>query len=147
MDALFSTSPKKGGGGEKGDVYVQLLSDDGASEMEEGMGGGTQNRENEFITDLYDVVLLSSNKERDTGICREDFLFEMFHRSVGGRIFWWMSPNHPLAIMMHDNGYPPYDASTQGFGNASVFSDDVVQTCLDSLVDMCKRNALRINQE
>lgn len=146
MDALFLSSPgKKGGGEKKGDVYVQLLSDDVA--LEEGMSGSANNRENEFITELYDVVLSSSNRKRDEGIHREDFLFEMFHRTVNGRIFWWMSPNHPLAIMMHDNGYPPYDASTHGFGNASVFSDDVVQTCLDSLVDMCKRNALSINQE
>jgi len=128
---------------EMNDVRIPLMSDEDDIES----GGAAENRVNEFICELYDVVLSVNHRTREEGVYRTDFLFDMFHQTVNGEVYWWMSPNHPLAIMIEDNNYRPYIVPGSMFGTAYIFKDQVVQVCLGSLEDMCKQNGLRVIEE
>ena len=122
----------------EGDVYIPLADFD-------ELGG--ESRENEFISDLYNDVVVINHRKREIGVYRSDFLFDTFHITINGRTFWWMSPHHPISIMLEDNGFKPEETNIGRFGCSVVYANDLIQQALDTLVGMCKKHKLIIIPE
>ena len=121
-----------------GDVCVPLLSD----HAEEG------DPKIEFIRNLHAEYLNKCHRDPHKGIHRDDFYTEMIPcRGRGGRVYWWLARDNPITVMIMENDYFPDGKVSCKFGNIVVFEEQVIETCLDSLVKFCRTYDLKILEE
>lgn len=86
----------------------------------------------EFIGELYEIVKAKSRRD---SVYRQDFLFEMI--PYLGDV-WWMSVEHPLALMLAQNGYASIQSFKGDCGDVVVYQSSDVNRCVDSIIEYCK---------
>ena len=120
-----------------GDVCVPLL-----DESEEG------DPKIEFIRNLHAEYLNKCHRDPHKGIHRDDFYTEMIPwRSRSGHGYFWLARDNPITEMILENEYAPDGQVYSKFGNLVVFDEQVIETCLDSLVGFCRRYDLIIQED
>jgi len=68
------------------------------------------------------------------------------HYVGGGQYVWWVPLEHPIAEVLksHDetshDGFAPEDVFKTDLGNAAVFSELAVETCIRAIASMCRDN-------
>jgi hypothetical protein len=96
----------------------------------------------DFIIETYHIVLKACHRTPEEGCYEHDFYFHMI--PIGNA--WWMSSDHPVAIMLTDNNYQHLAkmAVQAGAGEVVVYSNEMVRECINSLVEYCRDKGLKI---
>lgn len=116
-----------------GDVYVPLLDEEADGDPKV-----------EFIRNLHAEYLHKCHRDPAQGIYRDDFYTEMVPCVRG---YWWLARDNPITVMILENDYAPDGQVNCKFGNIVVFEEQIIETCLDSLVRFCRQHDLKIIDE
>ena len=94
----------------------------------------------EFITEVYEMVRLKAKRNPR----RADFYFEMIPR-MGGEL-WWMSPDHPAALMLAEGEIVPKGEFSGPLGKVVVYESTHVRACVDAIIEYCNTFELVIDK-
>lgn len=92
---------------------------------------------NEFINDFYDEIIVKQHRDPNQGIYESDLLFGMFFVAPNQ---WWMRKDHPIALMIFENGYDPIKFTD----DVLVYSDSLVKQCQNDILELCVRFGKKI---
>lgn len=96
---------------------------------------------NEFINDFYEDIVLKQHRDPTIGIYESDLLLEMFFVAPN---YWWMRKDHPIALMIFENGYDPIKYTHDETGDVLVYSDSLVKQCQNDIIELCVRYGKKI---
>lgn len=96
----------------------------------------------DFVTEAYNIVLDNCNKTSEQGCHVRDFLFQMIPQTNS----WWMSEDHPIALMLADNNFKPLNKFVGAHGTVVVFGKEEVNICIKSIVEYCEERGLKVNR-
>lgn len=143
------------------------LSEAVLQEMEAQYGSAGHNNEEEAALTMEQLA--KENKQRVEFLCKElkarchreqiyqdDFLFRMFDVIIypdgeagNGFKFWWMSQGHPLVQWIWENfgmqdHKPTVIVPVPGWGTALIYSDEIVQTAVQQIVECAEESGIPI---
>jgi hypothetical protein len=94
----------------------------------------------EFINELYEIVMTRNHRTVEEGVYPSDFLYDMFFCSLDDQTkVWWMEQDHPISQMLKQNNYIPESLFAGKLGCIVVYSDEHVKACRDCILMYCEQ--------
>ncbi len=94
----------------------------------------------DFVNETYTIVLQNSSRNSEEGCYARDFYSQMIPQNNA----YWMSVDHPVAVMLSGNNFRPLSTFTGEFGDVVIYAKDTVETCVKSLVEYCVDYGLKV---
>ncbi len=94
---------------------------------------------NEFIAEVYDIV--AKRHRRMHGVYPSDFLYDMIP-SCAEQVVWWMSFDHPIALMLKQNDFKCIKSESGPHGTIEIYTDVNVKECRECIIRYCREFGL-----
>jgi len=109
----------------------------------------------QFVREIYDIAAKRGHRKLADGIYPSDLLYDMIPQVLndGETTVWWMSQNHPIALMLLENDinsdgqYEELASMKSNLGKVIIYPDDMVKECRDCLINLCREYSLDILEE
>lgn len=98
------------------------------------------NSSDEFINELYEIVLVRNHRTIEEGVYPSDFFYDMFVCSLDDQTkVWWMEQDHPISQMLKQNNFMPESSFYGKLGSIVVYADEHVKACRDNIIMYCEQ--------